>query len=193
MYRRCCSSLNAHELQGNLSTMNDSYSTAGLIFNAGNTAVMFQISPAVSPHTKHNFLIDEELIPRVDQFAYLGHKSVLFVLNYQLYSEPHLSANCSLRQSDWWRFPNLSINTEVSVYLAICISTLLYCGEVWTLYRRHMHCLETFHIRRLLRIPGTTWKDRIQRAQILQRANLHSIEALVVQGQLSATVHRSRH
>lgn len=42
---------------------------------------------------------------------------------------------------------DLSIHIKVAVYQSVCVSTLLYVCEAWTLYRLHVHQLENFDIK----------------------------------------------
>ena len=51
---------------------------------------------------------------------------------------------------------NLRITTKVNVYTAVCVSTLLYGSEAWTVYRRQVRKLESFHIGCLQKILGIT-------------------------------------
>ncbi len=57
-------------------------------------------------------------------------------------------------------------------------------AEAWTPYRRHIRCLEGFHISCLQRIPGVTWKDKIPHTDILQRTNSSSMETTLARRQL---------
>ncbi|CAE1314775.1 unnamed protein product [Acanthosepion pharaonis] len=61
------------------------------------------------------------------------------------------------------------------------VPTLLYGYECWTLYRRQIKLLEIFHIRCLQRILRITWKDKIPHTEVLQRAEVVNIEAIIRQ------------
>lgn len=79
---------------------------------------------------------------------------------------------------------DLKNGTKVAVYRAVCVSTLLYGCEAWTVYRKHIKTLEAFHIKRLQVILGLTWEDRVPHTEILQRAGCTSIECILQQRQL---------
>ena len=79
---------------------------------------------------------------------------------------------------------NIRIATKISVYTAVCLAVLLYGAEAWTIYRRHIKKLESYHIRCLQRILGLSWRDRIPHTEILKRANSVSIECSLAQRQL---------
>ena len=87
---------------------------------------------------------------------------------------------------------NLRLNTKISVYLAVCISILLYGAETWTVYKRHLKQLEMFHIRCLQRMMNLTWKDKIPHTEILSRASTITIETMLAQKQLRWTGHVCR-
>ena len=78
----------------------------------------------------------------------------------------------------------LRLTTKVQVYVAVCISTLLYGADAWTTYRRHLKQLEHFHTSCLQKILGLTWKDRVPHTEILERTNCISIEAMLAKRQL---------
>ena len=79
---------------------------------------------------------------------------------------------------------NISLHTKVLVYKAVCISTLLYGCEAWTIYSHHLRSLEAFHVRCLQKILGITWKDRVPHTEVLERAGSCSIESILNQHQL---------
>ena len=70
------------------------------------------------------------------------------------------------------------------VYQTVCISTLLYCGETWTLHRRHLKLRERFHISSLQKILGITWRNKIPHRTILERTKCVSLECMLNRSQL---------
>ena len=73
---------------------------------------------------------------------------------------------------------NLKVSTKVAVYNAVCLSTLLYGAESWTIYCQHIN-LEAFHIRCLQKILSLSWKDRIPHTVILSNTDSICMEAAV--------------
>ena len=53
-----------------------------------------------------------------------------------------------------WTSANLSLNTNMAIYNACIISTLLYGSETWTTYAGQERMLNTFHLRSIRRILG---------------------------------------
>ena len=71
---------------------------------------------------------------------------------------------------------NLKLNTKISVYYAVVISSLLYGSESWTLYRRHVKTLEKAHMNFLRRILGITWRDKVPHTEVLSKTGCVSLE-----------------
>lgn len=59
----------------------------------------------------------------------------------------------------------LTISTKLMVYNAVVIPTLLYGCEAWTLYRRQIKRLESFHCKKLRCIK---WDNYVPKTTILQ-------------------------
>ena len=65
----------------------------------------------------------------------------------------------------------------------------MYTSETYTLYRRHNQLLSQIHIRPIRAILGIRWSDRVTKNEVLQRADMPSIEAILLSGQLTWTGH----
>ena len=79
---------------------------------------------------------------------------------------------------------NLALHTKIRVYTAICLSTLLYGSEAWTMYARHLKVLEAWHIRSLRCVLGITWRDRVTYEETYRRAGCSSLESQLGRKQL---------
>ena len=77
-----------------------------------------------------------------------------------------------------------STRVKGKIYRAIVISTLLYGAESWTLYTSQVHKLHAFMMRHLRAIMKITWKDKVTNKEILERANLPSMEDLLIKKNL---------
>ena len=64
--------------------------------------------------------------------------------------------------------------------------------ETWTYYRRHVQKLDSFHLRCLRKILEINWEDRVTNQEVLSRAALPGIEALIIQSQLRWSGHVMR-
>ena len=173
------------DLQAVLAAAVRAYSRMGLTVNTSKTEVVCQWSsnrPSIPP----TFTVSGEELAIVPSFRYLG--SILSEENnvddeVQNRIKQAAAAFGRLRRRVFQN-KNLHLCTKVSVYQAICTTTLLYSCEAWVTYSRHIKALEQFHIRCLQRILGITWRDRVPHAEILSKTNCRSIEATITQHQL---------
>ena len=78
------------------------------------------------------------------------------------------------------RSHDLPIQTKSAGCRAVCMSTLLYCCETWTLHRKHVKRLVHFHIQCERKILIVTWQNRIPNTELLSRAGLTSIECMLL-------------
>ena len=59
------------------------------------------------------------------------------------------------------------------------LSTLLYSSETWTPYVRYERRLNGFHLRCLRHILQTHWQDKVPDMEVLQRAGMKSMIAVL--------------
>ena len=91
-----------------------------------------------------------------------------------------------------WNNRHLRIITKISVYRAVVLTTLLYGSESWVTYRNHLKLLERFHQRCLRTILNIHWSDYITNIIVLERADITSIEAMLLKIQLRWAGHVAR-
>ena len=80
----------------------------------------------------------------------------------------------------------------MSVYKACVLSTLLYGSETWTTYSHQERRLNSFHLRCIRRILNITWRDKVSNSEILTKANVPSIHALLTHRRLRWLGHVAR-
>lgn len=167
------------------------YAAFGLTINTDKTEILFQPGDSNNNETRPSLLIDNCVLKVVPEFKYLGafisnNCSLDYELNYRI-----SQANMSYGRFRIRVFENhnICLKTKVRVYRAVCLSALLYGAEAWVLYRKQTNKLESFHIRSLQRMLGLTWRDKVTHSTILQRCDITSIEAMLVQRQLRWTGH----
>ena len=84
-----------------------------------------------------------------------------------------------LRSTVWDR-RGIRLETEIGVYKAVVMTTLLYACETWTVYTRHAKKkLNHFHMICICRLLNIKWQDRIPDTDVLVRANLTSIYVIL--------------
>ncbi|XP_037779487.1 uncharacterized protein LOC119576032 [Penaeus monodon] len=86
----------------------------------------------------------------------------------------------------------LKKGTKISVYRAVILTTLLYGSESWVTYRHHLRLLERFHQRCLRTILNIHWSDYVTNVEVLEQAEIISIEAMLLKSQLRWAGHVSR-
>lgn len=174
-----------YALQAALTAIESAYRKMGLSINVQKTEVLCQWGVA-APRVLPIFYISGNELSNVHNFKYLG--SILSEnCNLDEEIENRLrQASASFGRLKERAFFNkdLNIKTKILVYKAVCISTLLYGCESWTIYSRHIKRLESFHINCLQRILGICWRDRVPHTDILSRTSSTSIQTTISHHQL---------
>ena len=145
-------------LQSVLDAAVRAYSRMGLTINTAKTEVICQWSTNIPP-TPPIFTVAGEKLSVVPSFRYLG--SIISGDN-SIDSEVQnrlnqASAAYGRLRRRVFQNKNLNLNTKISVYQAICITTLLYSCEAWVTYSRHNKSLEQFTVQVI------TWENRLQK------------------------------
>ena len=66
----------------------------------------------------------------------------------------------------------MTIRTKMYVYTACVLSTLLYGSETWTTYTRQEKRFDLFQLKRIWRILGISWQDKVTNTEVLFHAGL---------------------
>ncbi|KAL6475004.1 hypothetical protein MHYP_G00160440 [Metynnis hypsauchen] len=162
----------------------------GLTISLGKTEVLFQPSP-LSTGRRPSIFIEGTELKTVEQCKYLGS-----IISDDGALDKEISVRiCKASQALgrlWSRVlkqHNIQKSTKLKVYKTVVLTSLLYGCETWTLYRKHVKLLESFHMRSLRSILGIRWQDRVTNLEVLDRAESTSIEAMVLKAQLRWTGH----
>ena len=97
-----------------------------------------------------------------------------------------------LARGSVWDRSGIRLDIKLKVYKAVVLLTLLYACETWTDYQRHAKRLNHFHTSCLRKLLKIKWKDRIPDTEVLKRAGLQSVYALLKLAQLTWTSHVTR-
>ena len=166
----------------------------GLTISIKKTEVLYQPAPGTTRKEEPEIKIDNQILKNVDAFTYLGS-----TLTSNNTLDKEISSRIAKASSAFgrlrkrvWDDRGLKIETKCAVYRAVVLSALLYGCETWTAYRRHIKQLEQFHQRCLRSILNIRWFHKISNVQVLQRANLTSIEATLSLSQLRWAGHLVR-
>lgn len=171
----------------------NAFSTAskkfGLQINIKKTEVLFQ--PGTDHRDEKDIFVDGSALNRVDDFTYLGSTiSKDGRIDSELTKRMAKASSAFGRlRARLWNNHHVSTRVKCKTYRAIVLSTLLYGAESWTLYRSQVKKLHAFMMRHLRAIMGITWKERVTNKEILERANLPSMEDLLIRKNLRWTGH----
>ena len=165
----------------------------GLEVSLKKTEVLHQPAPKEAYHAP-NITIGETVLKPVQQFTYLGctissNARIDAEIDNRLAKANRAFGRLYKRV---WENKHLKSSTKVSVYRAVVLTTLLYGAETWVTYRNHLKVLERFHQRCLRTILHIHWSDYITNISVLERADITSIEAMVMKIRLRWAGHVSR-
>ena len=90
-----------------------------------------------------------------------------------------------------WHKRGISTRTRLSVYRAVVLPSLLYGCDTWTCYRCHIKKLDQFHLRCLRKVLRVSWRGHVPNQEILRRAEMMGIEAMLNLVQLRWSGHVS--
>ena len=175
----------ATHTQEELQSLMDCFSQAckdfGLTISLKKTNVMGQDTEALPVITIDNYELDA-----VCQFTYLGstitdNLSLDAEIDKRIGKAASTLARLTARV---WTSPKLSVKTNMAVYNACVISTLMYGSETWTTYAGQERRLNSFHMRSIRRILGISWQDKVSNADVLSRAGLPTMYTLLRQRRL---------
>lgn len=182
----------SHEgLQHTINTVAEAYTRSGLAININKTEVLCMYE---HPHDPPEFTINQQPLKNVQEFTYLGS-----VLTDTCDISNEIQRRIGLASAAFGRLSqrvflnkDLTTNTKVSVYRAICLSILLYGSESWVPYQRHLKKLEAFHVNCLQRILGLKWWHKITHVEVRRRAQIDPLETILTQRQLRWVGHTIR-
>ena len=183
--------------QDDLQELADSISSAacafGLTISLQKTVVLAQAAPRQQvpvPKVK----INGTELQAVDSFPYLGS-----CLTSDCGMDREISNRLAKAGASFGRLSNrvwnergLTVQTKIAVYKAVVLTSLLYGCETWTMYSRQLRTLDQFHLRCLRKIMRISWEDRTPNTEVLRRAQLWGIEALIMKAQLRWVGHIMR-
>ena len=165
----------------------------GLEVSLKKTEVLHQPAPKGDLHQPH-ITIGDTVLKTTKQFSYLG-----CTISCDAKIDKEIDNRLSKANSSFgrlykrvWNNKNLKTQTKIRVYRAVVLTTLLYGSETWVTYRSHIRLLERFHQRCLRTILNIIWSDFVTNVEVLEQADIPSIEAMLLKSQLRWAGHVSR-
>jgi hypothetical protein len=118
--------------------------------------------------------IDGTLLDVVEDFTYLCSKiSSTLSLEKEIQSRIGKDVIVMARLNQrLWNNTQLTERTQISVYQACVLSTLLYGSETWATYARQVKQLNSFHLQCLRRILHIKWQDKVTNNEVLKRSHI---------------------
>ena len=128
----------------------------------------------------------------VDKFTYLGGST----LSRAVHIDDEVTARTAKASvafgrlhTNVWERNGIRLDTKLKVCKAVELPTLLYACETWTVYQPHAKKLNLSCLRKLLKIR---WQDKIPDTEVLKKAKMQSIHALLKLAQLRWAGHVTR-
>jgi len=158
---------------------------SGLSVSLKKTAVLVQPNPD-NIYATPVFTVDNTALPVAETFCNLGSRihrtgSLDDEITARL-AKATASFGCLRKRL--WDDHGMRVDTKVQVYRAVVVLTTLLCSsETWTLYRRHVKKLDSFHLRCLSRILHIKWQDRMPYTTVLEQCDTTGIESILFRAQ----------
>lgn len=162
----------------------------GLEISVTKTELLYQAS-GTHRRLQPRIFINDNPIKTSEKFKYLGSfisndNSIDAEISHRIQSA---TISYSKLQKRVWNNHALSIATKMKVYKTVILTALLYSVETLTLYKRHIRKLTTYQLRYLRQILNIKWEDKVSNVEVLRRANMPSVEALITTAQLRWSGH----
>jgi len=164
----------------------------GLSLSLKKTEVLFEPSPDNIYAT--SVTIDNTALVVAETFCYLGSRihrtgSLDDEIAARL-AKATAAFGCLTKRL--WDDHGIRVDTKVQVYRAVVLTTLLYDSKTWTLYRRYVKKLDSFHRRCLRRILRIIWlQDRVPNTTVLEQFGTTGIELILFRTQFRWSAHVS--
>ena len=193
-YDCALAALNEPDLQELATCLSTAAKAFGLTISLLKTEVMLQPAPGLSPPEPSIVIEDATLKKNVETLTYLGScLSSTCSMDKEVSSRlAKAGASFAKLWNRVWGVRGITLRTKLAVYKAVVVTSLLYGCETWTLYRKQLRTLDPFHLRCLRKIMGISWEDRISNTEVLRRANMPGIEALIMKARLRWVGHLVR-
>jgi len=172
---------NEEDLKRSVEHYCNAYKNFGLTVNVGKTKIMVQQAPG-GEAPPPDIRINDEEVQKVPNFTYLGA-----VLSEEATSSKDIMHRIQVANLSFGRLSkrvfqnrNLKSTTKVMVYKAVILPALLYGCETWTIYRKDLRKLESFHQRKLRCLMNIKWQDKVRNVAVLEKGSIRSIESMIM-------------
>lgn len=173
------------EMQRSMDAFARACENFGLTISTKKTEVLHQPPPNV-PYVEPDISVNGQRLAAVDKFVYLGStlSRAANIDEEVAYRVARASAAFGRLRKNVWERRGLSIATKLKVYKAVVLPSLLYACETWTIYSQHAKKLNALHMRCLRSLLRIKWQDKVPDTEVLLRAKMESIHAILLRSQL---------
>lgn len=160
------------DIQDKLSHLARNAAKVGLKININKTKLM-----RIGPANAHPLNLDGVTIDEVDSFCYLGS-----TMTADGRSDKDITDRINKARSAFqslykiWRANNISKATKMRIFNSSVTNVLLYGCTTWSLTQTNIRKLQTFTNRCLRQILRIFWPQWVTNEQLLELANLNTIE-----------------
>ena len=181
------------DMQGSMDLFSNACDDFGLTISTKKTEVMHQPAPG-DAYAEPSISVKGEKLAVADKFVYLGStlSRAANIDDEVAYRIARASASFGRLREKVWDRRGLSVDTKLKVYRAVVLPSLLYACETWTVYSRHAKKLNAFHMRCLRSIMRIKWNHGVADTEVLQKAEMESIYAILMRSQLRWAGHLHR-
>ena len=176
----------------------DSFSAAakdfGLTISIKKTELVFQSAQRLPGLLTPIVYVDGKPLKTVKAFSYLGSTITEDATMDKEINKRIQAASTAFGKlyHRLWHTHDVSVKVKADIYRAVVVTTLLYGAETWTLYRKQIAQLDSFHMRCLREICGVRWQDKIKNSEILNKCECSGIETYLIKAQLRWAGHLNR-
>ena len=146
------------------------------------------------PYSEPIITVNGQKLQVVDKFTYLGStlSRAVHIDDEVTVRTAKVSVAFGRLRTNVWERNAIRLHTELKVYNAVVLPTLLYVCETRAVYQRHAKKLNNFHLSCLRKILKIRWQDKIPDTEDLKKAKIQSVHTLLKFTQLRWTGHVTR-
>ena len=173
------------KMQRAMDQVSQSRDNYDLTISTTKTKVVHQPAPE-KPYNEPTINVNGEKLKVVDKFTYLGSTLSRAVHIDDDVTARIAKANVAFRRlrANVCERNGIKLDTNLKVYKAVVLPTLLYACETWTVYQRHAKRLNHFHLCALRKLLKIKWQVKIPDTEVLKKAGVQSMHTVLKLAQL---------
>ena len=172
-------------VQGAMDRVSRSCGGCGLAVGTKGTEVVHRPAPG-GPYNEPAVAVGGQKLKVVDGFACLGGalSGAVRVGGGIAAGVAEAGVAFGRLRANVWERNGIKLGARLRVCGAVVLPALLYACETWTVYQRHAKRLNRFRLGCLGRLLGIKWQDKISDTEVLTKAGMQSMHAVLKLAQL---------